>query len=163
VSRRNDRNARARIATTALPPIDTGADGPAALARRLVQLPTEDAGVYCRQVIEAGPLHGLRLEQRQADAAAQLAQLWRDARPGWVKPGAYGSAGDGERHLTASEEIEAGQAARAYKDALWAIQCGAGVRGVIAVETAVIHHERAHLIAHLLPALSVLADHFGLL
>jgi hypothetical protein len=163
MSRRNDRNARARIAGVAQPLIDTGADGPAALARRLVQLPTEDAGVYCRQVIEAGPLHGLRLDQRQADAAAQLAQLWRDALPGRVRAGGYGSGGHDSRALTASEEIEAGQAAREYRAALDSVQWVAGVRGASAVEQAVVHHERPVHAAYLLPALSALADHFGLL
>lgn len=145
------------------PAVDTGADGPAALARRLVQLPTDDAGVYCRQVIEAGPLHGLRLDQRQADAAAQLAQLWREALPGRVRAGGYGSRGHHSRALTPEEEIEAGQAARSYRAALDAIQWQCGVRGVVAVETCIIHHERGHHAAHLLPGLTALADHFGLL
>jgi hypothetical protein len=161
LSKRNGPNARARIATILQPVVDMGADGPAALARRVVEMPTDQAGVTCRQIIEQGPLHGLRLDQRQADAAAQLAQLWRDALPGRVRAGGYGAGGHHSRALTAEEEVEAGQAAREYRAALDAVQWQCGVRGVIAVETAVIHHERAHLAAHLLPALSALADHFG--
>jgi hypothetical protein len=163
MSRRLGRNARARIATVATQAVDTGASGPAALARRMVEMPTDTAGVTCRQVIEQGPLHGLRLDQRQADAAAQLAQLWRDALPGRVRAGGYGAGGHHSRALTAEEEAEAGQAAREYRAALDACQWATGVRGVIAVEQAVVYHERGHYAAHLLPALSALADHFGLL
>jgi hypothetical protein len=161
LSKRNGPNARARIATILQPVVDMGADGPAALARRVVEMPTDQAGVMCRQVIEAGPLHGLRLDQRQADAAAQLAQLWRDALPGRERPATFNNAGmAGCRALSPDEEIVAGQASRAYRAALDAVQWATGVRGVIAVETTVIHHERAHYVAHLLPALTALADHF---
>jgi hypothetical protein len=164
VSKRHGSNARARAATILQPVIDRGADGPAALARRLVEVPTDAAGVTARQVVEPGPLAGIRLDQRQADAAAQLAQLWRDALPGRDRPAGYGCRGTaGTRALTPDEEREAGEAARAYRDALDAIQWAVGVRGVIAIETAVIHREAAHHVAHLPRALTALADHFGLL
>jgi hypothetical protein len=140
---------------------DRGADGPAATRRRSIDLPTDAAGISCVQVIEAGPLHGLRLEQRQLDAAAQLAQLWRDALPGRVRPAGYGAGGHDSRALTAEEEEAAAEAARAYRAALDAVQWQAGVRGVIATETAIIHHELGHHGGHLLGALSALADHFG--
>jgi hypothetical protein len=164
VSRRNDRNARARAATVAQPAIDTGADGPAALARRLVEVPTEQAGVVARQVIEPGPLTGFRLEQRQRDAAAELVRLWQVALPGRDLPMGWGNGGRaGVRHLSPEEELEAGEAARAYRDALDQVQWSCGVRGVIAVETTLIHREQARLVAHLPRALTALADHFGLL
>lgn len=159
MSRRNDRNARASALAT-IEPADEGADGPASLARRSLMVPSDRPGVSYRQVIEAGPLHGLRLDQRQADAAASLAQLWREALPGRVRCGGYGAGGHDGRALTADEEVEAGQAARAYRAALDAVQFAVGVRGVIAVETAIIHHERGHHAAHLLSALTALADHF---
>jgi hypothetical protein len=161
LSKRNGPNARARIATILQPVVDMGADGPAALARRTVEMPTDQAGVMCRQVIEAGPLHGLRLDQRQADAAAQLAQLWRDALPGRVRAGGYGAGGHHSRALTAEEEVEAGEAAREYRAALDAVQWAAGVRGASAVEQAVVHHEQPVHAAHLAPGLTALADHFG--
>lgn len=159
MSRRNDRNARAS-ALAMIEPVDHGADGPAALARRALLVPSDRPGVSYRQVIEAGPLHGLRLEQRQADAAASLAQLWREALPGRVRCGGYGAGGHDGRALTAEEEIEAGQAARAYRAALDAVQWQCGVRAASAVEQAVVHHERPVHAGHLLPGLTALADHF---
>lgn len=161
---RRDRNARAsHLATTALV-ADRGADGPAALARRLVQLPTEAAGVYCRQVVEPGPLAGLRLEQRQLDAAAQLARLWTEALPGREQPMGYGNGGRaGVRHLSSDEERAASEAARAYMDGLDAVQWACGIRGVIAVETAIIHRGASHHAGQLPAALRALADHFGCL
>lgn len=140
---------------------DRGATGPAAMARRLVQLPTERAGVYCRQVVERGPLAGLDLEQRQWDAAAELVRLWRDALPGREQPMGHGNGGRaGARHLSPDEEQAAGEAARTYRDALDAVQWATGIRGVIALETALIYREQAHSAAHLPRALQALADHF---
>lgn len=155
-----------RIAIPVAERADRGADGPAALARRLVQLPTEAAGVYCRQVIEPGPLAGIRLEQRQLDAAAQLARLWLDAKPGRDLPpgfGGFDGGGGGTRHLSPEEEKAAGEAARAYMDALDAVQWACGIRGVIAVETAIIHRGASHHAGQLPAALRALADHFGCL
>jgi hypothetical protein len=162
MSRRNDRNARASSAVM-IEPVDHGADGPAALARRVVEVPTDIAGVSCRQVVEPGPLAGLRLEQRQADAAAELARLWRAALPGREAPMGYAGGGRSGRHLSPEEEREAGEAARLYRDALDACQWAVGVRGVIALETCIIHHQQARLSSHLPRALTALADHFGVL
>lgn len=142
------------------PPADRGADGPAALDRRLVQMPTEQAGIYCRQVIEPGPLQGLRLEQRQLDAAQELTRLWREALPGRAQPMAYAGGGRSGRHLSPEEERVAGQAARDYRAALDAVQWQCGVRGVIALETALIYRERAHHAGLLPGALGALADHW---
>ena len=156
------RNARASHIVMTAEPADHGPTGPAALARRMVQVPTEAAGVYCRQVVEPGPLAGLRLEQRQLDAAAQLVRLWRDALPGRDRPAGYGARGSaGLRHLSPEEETAAGQAARDYRDALDAVQWQCGVRGVIAAETALIHREPGRHGAQLPAALRALADHFG--
>lgn len=139
---------------------DRGADGPAALARRLVQVPTEAAGVYCRQVVEPGPLTGLRLEQRQLDAAAELCRLWREALPGREQPMAYAGGGRAGRHLSPEEERAAGEAARAYSDALDGVQWACGPRGVMVIEAIVIHHGASQFAAHLPKALTALADHF---
>jgi hypothetical protein len=163
MSGRNNSNARARAAVIAQPVIDRGADGPAALARRLVEVPTDAAGVTARQVVEPGPLAGIRLEQRQADAAAQLAQLWRDALPGRECPAGYAGGGRAGRHLSPEEEWAAGEAAREYRDALDAVQWATGVRGVIAVESCIIHREDGRMTSHLPRALTALADHFGCL
>lgn len=150
-----------RIAILAAIPPDTGPDGPAAMARRLVQMPTDVAGVYCRQVVEPGPLQGMRLEQRQMDAAAELVRLWREALPGRDRPAGYGARGSaGMRHLGPEEELQAGRAARAYRDALDAVQWCTGIHGVIAIETALIHRGHSHHAALLPKALMALADHF---
>ena len=150
-----------RIPLAVAEPVDHGATGPAALARRLVQVPTEAAGVYCRQVVDPGPLAGLRLEQRQLDAAAELTRLWREAQPGRDRPGGYGGfGGGGSRHLSPEEEQAAGDAARDYRAALDAVQWAMGVRGVIALETALIYRERAHHAGLLPGALQALADHW---
>lgn len=154
------RNARASRLAMIADPIDRGADGPAALARRLVQMPTDVAGVYCRQVVEAGPLAGLRLDQRQLDAAAELSRLWQEALPGRECPMGYGVGGRRGRHLSPEEERVAGDAARAYTAALDDLQGVLGVRGVIAVETTVIHHQKPHYPEFVPRALAVLADHF---
>lgn len=142
-------------------PADRGADGPAALARRLVQLPTDRAGVYCRQVVEPGPLAGIRLDQRQLDAAAELSRLWREALPGREAPGAYAGGGQAGRHLSPEEERVAGDAARDYRAALDAVHWSVGLRGVIALETALIYHQQAHHRGLLPQALAALADHWG--
>lgn len=139
---------------------DRGSEGAAALARRLVQMPTEAAGVYCRQVVDPGPLHGLRLEQRQLDAAAELTRLWREALPGRAQPGSYAGGGKAGRHLSPEEEQAAGDAARDYRAALDAVQWACGVSGVIALETALIYRERAHHAGLLPGALGALADHW---
>lgn len=137
---------------------DLGAPGPAAMARRSLMVPSDLPGVQCRQIAEPGPMQGLRLDQRQADAAAELARLWRDALPGRVRPGGYGCRSHGGPPLSPDEEYAAGEAARLYQSALDAVQWQAGVRGVYALEAAVIRREPAHL-GHLAAALIALADH----
>jgi hypothetical protein len=56
-----------------------------------------------------------------------------------------------------------GAVGRLYRDALDACQWAVGVRGVIALETCIIHHQQARLSSHLPRALTALADHFGVL
>lgn len=161
MSARNDRNARASVtALTYTSPPDKGADGPAALARRLIQVPTDDAGVWCRQVVDRGPLAGRNLEPRQMDAASELARLWREALPGREAPMGYGGDGKSGRHLSPEEERAAGDAAREYLAGLDAVQWACGVRGVMVVESVVIHHGASQHLAHLAQALTALADHF---
>ena len=138
---------------------DLGAQGPAALARRWLAVQSDTPGVNYRQVVEPGPLAGMRLDQRQADAAAELARLWREALPGRVRPSGYGCRSHGGPTLTEAQEVAAGRAARAYQNALDTVQWNAGVRAVFAVEAAVIRREPAQP-GHLIAALNALADHF---
>ena len=152
------RNARVRAAALSYI-VDHGTTGPAALARRYLSVQSDTPGVCYRQIVEPGPLAGLRLDQRQADAASTLAQLWREALPGREAPMAYAGGGRRGRSLSPDEEQAAGEAARLYGAALDQVQWSEGVRGVIALETAIIHHQPAHA-GFLLRALTALADYF---
>jgi hypothetical protein len=117
---------------------DEGADGPAALARDIRKnIPTEIAGIYCRQVVEPGPMAGMRLDDRQLDAAGELSRLWREALPGREAPGAYAGGGHaGTRHL--SRPTRSRRRARRRAALRWppSTRCSgpAGVRGVMVVE-----------------------------
>lgn len=152
------RNARVRAAALSYI-VDHGTDGPAALARRWLEVQSDAPGVTYRQVVEPGPLAGLRIDQRQADAAAELARLWRTALPGRVRPSGYGCRSHGGPVLTDAEERLAGQAARDYQVALDRVQWDAGLRAVWAVEAAVIRREAVDH-RHLVAGLTALADHF---
>lgn len=146
----------------AAPLVDLGADGPAMERRRSYMVPSDRAGVEYRQMAEPGPLAGLRLDQRQYDAAAELARLWRDALPGMAMPMGYGNGGRaGERHLTPEEAAAARDAYRGYNEAVDAVQWACGLRHVIALRATVIHHEPRDA-WRVREALQVLADHWRL-
>lgn len=137
---------------------DQGAQGPAALARRWLDVPSDMPGVMCRQVVEPGPMAGMRLDQRMYDAAATLARLWQAAQPGLERPRGFRTHSSGPS-LTPAQEAAAGAAMREYQAALDAVQWDAGLRAVWAVEAAAVRREPADH-RHLAAGLIALADHF---
>ncbi|MDO9712439.1 hypothetical protein [Paracraurococcus lichenis] len=141
---------------------DRGGDGPAMVARRGQLVPADVAGTeYLRTRLD-GPLAGLSLSPRQREAAAILADLWRDALPAAEMPGSYGGGSQGgQRELSHDQYLAAAVAWRDYRAALELLRrvCGDAVER--AVRLAVVHREPA-LGWRVARGLSVLADEWRL-
>lgn len=129
--------------------------------RRSWLVPTQRAGVQTRLYADPGPLHGVRLEDRQLEAAALLAQIWREAQAGLERPRGLRTHGPGGEP-TAEEEALAAVAWKGYGAALEAVRARCGTLAVIAVRAAVIEHAACDQ-ARALAGLAALADHWGLL
>lgn len=138
---------------------DFGTNGPAQLARQSYRVPSDTAGMEYRQMADPGPLQGLQLHARHLEAASTLRSLWRASLAAMVRPSAF-------RHGVASDDTlddaTAAQAYRDYNDAVWSVQCNAGLRAVMVLRRVVIDQEPTGETATLRLALDALAMHLRL-
>ncbi|ONG53273.1 hypothetical protein BKE38_12490 [Pseudoroseomonas deserti] len=123
---------------------DRGADGQAMSARpsQVVQ-PARDSGAEARQMLDHSPLHWMDLDIRQQEAAAILADTWRDALPAMELPRDFGKSSAGAGDLSAADQVWAARAWQDYQKWMLEVQQRTSLEHANAVRDAVILREPA--------------------